>query len=140
MQPVQDTGPAPLVAPIEKLTEENSNYRTTLWTGTHLQTTLMSIEVGHDIGLEIHPDVDQFLRVEAGQATVSIGPDKENMQQWTATDGDAVFVPAGNWHNLVSSGTEALKVYSIYSPVQHPHGTVHHTKEEAEAAEAAMGH
>lgn len=135
MQPVQDTGPAPLVAPIEQLTEDNTNYRTTLWTGTNLQVTLMSIEPGSDIGLEVHNDIDQFLRIEDGEATVHMGQDKENLQTWTAKDGDAVFVPAGMWHNLVSSGSEALKVYSIYAPVEHPHGTVHVTKAEAETAE-----
>lgn len=136
MENVQDTGPAPLLAPIEQLTEDNTNYRTTLWTGKNLQITLMSIEPGHDIGLEVHDDVDQFLRVDEGKAKVYMGQDKDNMQTWEAEDGDAIVIPAGTWHNVVAEGDEALKVYSIYAPVQHPHGTVHKTKEEAEAAEA----
>lgn len=131
-----DKGPAPLVTNIESLTLENTNYRTTLWTGEHLQVTLMCIEPGHDIGLEVHPNIDQFLRIEQGQAAVQMGPTAEDLQTWQAGADYAVVVPAGTWHNLINSGDESMKVYSIYSPVQHPHGTVHITQEEAEAAEA----
>ena len=137
MQNVYDNGPAPTVANIEDLTVGNTNYRTTLWTGSNLQMTLMSIEVGDDIGLEVHETNDQFLRVEQGEAKVSIGTDKENMQSWQAPTGFGVFVPAGNWHNLESVGPDVLKVYSIYAPSHHPHGTVHVTKADGEAAEAA---
>ena len=136
MTEIIDNGPAPLVTNIETATLENTNYRTTLWTGANLQITLMSIEPGHDIGLEVHPTHDQFLRIEQGKAAVSMGPAKDQLQTWAASISDAVVVPAGTWHNLVSTGDVALKVYSIYSPVQHPHGTVHVTKEEADAAEA----
>ena len=136
MTEIIDNGPAPLVTNIETATLENTNYRTTLWTGVNLQITLMSIEPGHDIGLEVHPTHDQFLRIEQGKAAVSMGPAKDQLQTWAASISDAVVVPAGTWHNLVSTGDVALKVYSIYSPVQHPHGTVHVTKEEADAAEA----
>jgi mannose-6-phosphate isomerase-like protein (cupin superfamily) len=97
----------------------------------------MSIDPGHDIGLEVHPDNDQFLRVEQGMAKVSIGPSKEQMQTWQASASDAVFVPAGMWHNLETVGEVPLKVYSIYSPSHHPHGTVHVTQADSEAAEAA---
>lgn len=133
MTEVIDNGPAPTVANIEGLTVENTNYRTTLWTGSNLQMTLMSIAVGDDIGLEVHQTNDQFLKIEQGSAKVSIGPDKENMQVWQATTGFGVFIPAGNWHNLESNGSTDLKVYSIYAPSHHPHGTVHVTK--ADAAE-----
>lgn len=136
MTEIIDNGPAPLVTNIEKDTIENSNYRTTLWTGNKSQVTLMSIEPGHDIGLEIHNDNDQFLRIEQGSAAVSMGANVDDMQEWQAGDGDAIIVPAGTWHNLVSCGDVALKIYSIYSPSHHPHGTVHVTKEDAEAAEA----
>ena len=136
MAEIIDNGPAPLVTNIVTATLENTNYRTTLWTGVNLQITLMSIEPGHDIGLEVHPTHDQFLRIEQGKAAVSMGPAKDQLQTWAASISDAVVVPAGTWHNLVSTGDVALKVYSIYSPVQHPHGTVHVTKEEADAAEA----
>ena len=137
MTDIIDNGPNPLVTNIEAETIENTNYRTTLWTGNNLQITLMSIEPGHDIGLEVHDTHDQFLRIEQGQATVSMGPNETELQVWKAVDGDAVVVPAGTWHNLISSGDVPLKVYSIYAPPQHPHGTVHVTKEDGDRAEAA---
>ncbi|OYX43926.1 cupin [Candidatus Saccharibacteria bacterium 32-49-12] len=132
-----DKGPAPSVFNIEGATINNPNYRTTLWTGQYMQLTVMSILPGHDIGLEVHDDHDQFLRIEAGQATVYMGPSRDELEEWTASDDDVVLVPAGTWHNLVNSGEEPLKVYSIYSPPEHDHGTVHVTKEEADAAEHA---
>ena len=135
MENIQDTGPNPLVVDIEKVSKENQNYRTTLWTGNHLQITLMSIEPGKDIGLEVHQNVDQFLRIEEGEATVYFGTDQNNLDSQTAEEDFAIVVPAGYWHNVVNTGEETLKIYSIYSPVQHPHGTVHKTKEEAEASE-----
>ena len=133
---IKDCGPEPFVANIEGLTLGNDNYRTTIWTGKNLQVTLMSIQPGHDIGLEVHEHIDQFLRIEQGQATVHMGPTAENLQTWQASADSAVIVPAGSWHNLTNSGDLDLKVYSIYAPVQHPHGTIHVTQEEAEAAEA----
>jgi len=137
MANVIDNGPAPTVVNIEQVTEENENYRTTLWTGNNLQVTLMSIDPGKDIGLEVHDENDQFLRIEQGRAEVSMGPSADQMQTWTAESDDAVIVPSGTWHNLVSVGEEPLRLYSIYAPAHHPHGTVHATREEAEAAEAA---
>lgn len=136
MEEIQDTGPAPYVGHIEKLTEQNTNYRTTLWTGNNLQITLMSIEPGHDIGLEVHDTHDQFLRIEQGTAKVEMGPTETDLQTWTAADGDVVVVPAGTWHDLICTSEVPLKVYSIYAPPQHPHGTVHVTKADADAAEA----
>jgi len=135
MENIQDTGPNPLVVDIEQVTKDNQNYRTTLWTGNHLQITLMSIEPGKDIGLEVHQSVDQFLRIEEGEATVYFGTDQNNLDTQKAEEDFAIVVPAGYWHNVVNTGEETLKIYSIYSPVQHPHGTVHKTKEEAEASE-----
>lgn len=132
---MNDNGPNPYVVNIEELTVENGTFRTAVWTGKYLQTTVMSIEPGDDIGLEVHDDHDQFLRIEAGQAEVHMGIDKENMQTWQAGDDYAIFVPAGVWHNVVNTGDEPLKVYSIYSPPEHAHGTVHLTKNDAEAAE-----
>ena len=131
-----DQGPNPFVVDIEAATLDNENYRTTLWTGSHLQTTLMAIQPGHDIGLEVHPDHDQFLRIEQGQVKVSMGPSKDNLQTWKAQDGYAVYVPAGTWHNLECVGEDSMKVYSIYAPVKHPHGTVQVTKADADKAEA----
>ncbi|MDR0956233.1 MAG: cupin domain-containing protein [Candidatus Nomurabacteria bacterium] len=128
---VTDNGAAPLVTPIEAQTLANRNYRTTLWTGKNLQCTLMTIPVGGDIGLEVHPDNDQFLRIEAGTAKVELGPDKDHLTAFTAKADDAVFVPAGTWHNLTTVGDEPLKLYSIYAPSHHPFNTVHKTKEDA---------
>jgi mannose-6-phosphate isomerase-like protein (cupin superfamily) len=136
MTDIIDNGPAPLVTNIEAATVENTNYRTTLWTGVNLQITLMSINPGYDIGLEVHDTHDQFLRIEQGQATVSMGPAADQLQTWQASSSDAVVVPAGTWHNLESTGDVPLQVYSIYAPPQHPHGTVHVTKEDADKAEA----
>lgn len=136
MTNVNDTGPAPLVTNIEQVTIENTNYRTTLWTGKNLQVTLMSIEPDHDIGLEVHEDNDQFLRIEQGEATVYTGETKENLAEQQVVADDAIIIPAGTWHNVVNTGDVALKIYSIYAPPHHPHGTVHVTKEDASEAEA----
>ena len=135
MTDITDYGPGPFVANIEAATLENTNYRTTLWTGVNLQVTLMAIQPGHEIGLEVHDTHDQFLRIEQGQATVSMGPSQTDLKVWQASNDDAVIVPAGTWHNLVNNGDIPLKVYSIYGPPQHPHGTVHVTKEEADKSE-----
>jgi mannose-6-phosphate isomerase-like protein (cupin superfamily) len=135
MKDLEDQGPSPIVMNIERATINNGNYRTALWTGKNLQVTLMAIQPGHDIGLEVHDTHDQFLRIEQGQATVYLGPSKDRLKSWEAGNDDAVLVPAGSWHNLVNSGDTPLKVYSIYAPPQHPHGTIQVTKEDAEAAE-----
>ena len=131
-----DFGSAPFVTDIAKATLNNDTFRTALWTGNHLQLTLMSIPVGGDIGLEVHPDVDQFLRVEDGQGLTLMGNTKENLYfQQPVFDDFAIFIPAGTWHNLINTGNRPLKLYSIYAPPNHPYGTVHRTQAEAEAAE-----
>jgi mannose-6-phosphate isomerase-like protein (cupin superfamily) len=133
---IKDFGPKPFVVDINKVTVQNNNYRTALWTGCHLQVTLMSLEVGEDIGLEVHPDLDQFLRIEQGQGIVMMGDRKERLDfQERVFDDFAILIPAGKWHNLINTGCIPLKLYSIYAPPQHPHGTVHRTKADAQAAE-----
>ena len=132
---MQDNGPKPYVVDIQEATLDNENFRTALWTGEYSQTTLMAIQPGDDIGLEVHDDHDQFLRIEQGVAKVEMGPSKSELQEWEAADDFAIFVPAGMWHNVTNTGDETLKLYSIYSPAEHPHGTIHTTKAEAEAAE-----
>jgi len=97
--------------------------------------TLMTIQPGDDIGLEVHEDHDQFLRIEQGTATVLMGQTKTDLNIWDAEDDFAIFVPAGIWHNVINKGDEPLKLYSIYSPPEHTHGTIHETKEIADAAE-----
>lgn len=132
----KDFGPKPFVVDINKVTVQNNNYRTALWTGCHLQVTLMSLEVGEDIGLEVHPDLDQFLRIEQGQGIVMMGDRKDRLDfQERVFDDFAILIPAGKWHNLINTGCIPLKLYSIYAPPQHPHGTVHRTKADAQAAE-----
>lgn len=131
-----DYGPEPFVINIDQATKQNNTFRTALWTGNHLQLTLMSILPREDIGLEIHPNVDQFLRIEKGQGLVKMGKRKDNLDfQRVVGDGYAIFVPAGTWHNVINTGNIPLKLYSIYAPPQHPRGTVHRTKADAIAAE-----
>lgn len=130
---LHDYGPVPMVVNIEQATLQNTNFRTALWTGDHLQLTLMSINPGEDIGAEIHPEVDQFLRIEQGQGIIMMGNSKDNLNfRQAVINNFAILIPAGTWHNLVNTGTVPLKLYSIYAPPQHPHGTVHVTKQEAE--------
>lgn len=130
---LRDYGPCPFVINIEEAAKQNDYFRLALWTGKYLQLTLMSINVGDDIGLEMHPDVDQFLRIEQGQGIVLMGNRKDCLTfRRRVCDGYAIFVPAGTWHNVINIGSVPLKLYSIYAPPQHPHGTVHRTKEEAE--------
>ena len=128
-----DTGPNPFVVDLEKATLDNENYRTTLWTGKYLQMTVMAIKPGHDIGLEVHEDHDQFLRVEQGRGRVQMGPAKDELRLDQEVTGDwAILIPAGSWHNVTNVGDEDLKVYSLYAPAEHAHGTVHPTREDAE--------
>lgn len=133
---LSDHGNQPYVVNIEDITKQNTNFRTAIWTGKHLQMTLMSIEVGGDIGLEIHPDHDQFLRIEDGEAKVLIGENKDQLQEFSAEDDFGIFIPAGAWHNVVNTGNTPLKLYSLYGPAHHDHGTIHQTRAEADAAEA----
>ncbi|MPM10323.1 hypothetical protein SDC9_56652 [bioreactor metagenome] len=127
-----DHGPEPFVINIDHSTKQNNTFRTALWTGNHLQLTLMSINPGEDIGLEIHPNIDQFLRVEQGKGIVRMGKNRDNLDfERRVGDGWAIFVPAGTWHNVINTGHFPLKLYSIYAPPQHPKGTVHQTKADA---------
>ena len=130
---IRDYGSEPFVVNIEEITKLNNTFRTALWTGEHLQLTLMSIPVGESIGLEIHPDTDQFLRVEQGEGLVQMGKDKNNLSfQKRVSNNFAFVVPAGTWHNLINIGNIPIKLYSIYAPPKHPRGTVHLTKADAE--------
>lgn len=131
-----DHGPRPYAVDIETATVENANYRTTLWTGAHLQVTLMSIPVGGEIGLEAHHDIDQFLRLEKGRGRVQMGAAEDRLDFDKEVEDDwVVLVPAGTWHNITNIGDEPLKIYSIYTPPEHAHGTVHATKADADAAD-----
>jgi mannose-6-phosphate isomerase-like protein (cupin superfamily) len=133
-----DQGPHPHVLDIERATLGNDTYRTAVWTGSHLQLTVMSIEPRGEIGLEVHEDHDQFLRVESGRGRVQMGPARDELTLDCVVGDDwAILVPAGSWHNLTNIGEEPLKLYSLYAPREHPHGTVHRTKADADDAEHA---
>jgi len=121
---------------IEKLTETNKNFRKVLYTGKYAQLVVMSLLPGEEIGNEVHHTVDQFFRIEEGKAKFVFRGEEHLVKA-----GDAVIVPAGTFHNVINtSTTEALKLYTLYSPPNHPDGTIHKTKAEAEAAEAAGHH
>ena len=124
------------VGNIEDETLRNSNFRTVLFTGEQTQLTVMSIPPGEEIGLEMHDHLDQFLRVESGTAKVTLGPSKDEIAETHELRDDwVVIVPGGVWHNVINTGDDDLKLYSLYSPPEYPDGTVHRTKAEADAAE-----
>lgn len=138
---LKDYGPKPFMVNINEASKQNNTYRTALWTGAHLQVTLMSLNVGEDIGLEMHPDLDQFIRIEQGQGVIQMGESKEKLTfQQKVFDDSAILLPAGTWHNLTNTGNIPLKLYSIYAPPNHPFGTVHVTKADALAMEEGYGH
>ncbi len=122
---------------IEKATEENTNFRQVLFTGKRLQLVVMALKPGEEIGREVHPDTDQFFRIEEGSARFVLNDTEEH----TVVAGDAAVVPAGTWHNVINaSSTEPCKLYTVYAPPNHPKGTMHHTKAEADAAEEHEHH
>lgn len=118
---------------IEENTVANNDFRRVLFTGSHSQLVLMNLKPGEDIGMEIHDQVDQFFRIEAGEGKLVMNGEEQSFK-----DGDAFIVPAGTQHNIINTSMELpLKLYTIYSPPNHPDGTVHHTRQEAMAAEEA---
>jgi mannose-6-phosphate isomerase-like protein (cupin superfamily) len=117
-------------ANIEELTLANTYFRQVLFTAPHSQLVLMALQPGEEIGAEVHEDRDQFFRFEVGTGQVII-----DGTTYEVSDGFAVVVPAGANHNIINTGTEVLKLYTIYSPAEHKDGTVHKTKAEALAAE-----
>ena len=114
---------------IEKLTEDNDDFRRVLYTGHNLQLVLMALNPGEEIGAEVHEDRDQFFRIEAGEGEIWI----DGVANKVKAD-DAVIVPQGARHNVVATGDEPLKLYTIYGPPEHIDGTVHKTKAEADSA------
>lgn len=128
----KDYGKEPFVININNATLKNNTYRWSMWTGTHLQLTLMCIKPGEDIGLENHPELDQFIRIEQGQGIIKMGDSKDNLDfKKKVCDDYAVIIPANKWHNLINTGSIPLKLYSIYAPPEHPKSTVHKTKADA---------
>lgn len=128
----EDRGKQPVVENIEDWTNANDNYRTTVWTGEKMQLTLMAIQPGDDIGLEVHPDVDQFLRIESGKGLCQMGPTKDNLNfEQEVEDDFVILVPANTWHNVTNTGDEPLKLYTLYAGPDHLPGTVHPTHQDA---------
>ena len=131
-----DHGRDPFVVNIPHAARQNRNFRTALWTGPHLQMTLMCIPVCGEIGVEMHPNTDQFIRVEGGEALVCMGSCREKLDvHHHLSVGDGVFVPCGAWHNILNTRNCPLTLSSIYAPPQHPKGTIHCTKVDAENEE-----
>lgn len=130
-----DHGRNPYVVNVEKSAMQNTNFRTAIWTGCHLQMTVMSIPVCSEIGLELHEDTDQMIRVEEGMACVKMGCNRNQPgYQRDLRMGDVIFVPAGTWHNVMNTGRCPLKLSTVYAPPHHPVGTVHRTKADAQRA------
>lgn len=125
----------PYIKNIEQETLANENFRTEIFTGQLMQLTVMSIPVGGDIGKEVHPHTDQFLRIEQGTGKAIMGD-----QEYDVTDDFAIIIPAGTEHNVINTGEIPMKLYSIYTPPNHPRGTVDKTQADAVAREEAEGH
>jgi mannose-6-phosphate isomerase-like protein (cupin superfamily) len=131
---INDIGPDPQSFDLEQQTVENSNYRTVAWSGRYSQLTLMSIPEGADIGLEMHPETDQFLRLDAGRGRVQMGRTRNNLEfEQDVSDGWCILVPAGTWHNVTNIGNEPMQLYTIYAPAHHKPGKVHATAADAAA-------
>jgi mannose-6-phosphate isomerase-like protein (cupin superfamily) len=129
---VEDIGPRPQSFDLEDATRQNPNYRTVAWSGRYLQLTLMSIPVGADIGLEAHPETDQFLRLDGGRGRVQMGPSKEQLTfDQEVSDGWCTLIPAGTWHNVTNIGDEPMQLYAIYAPSHHKPGKIHRTAQDA---------
>lgn len=131
----KEDGGEPWVLDIEEATVANVHYRIEQWTGKYMQMVLMSIKPGEEIDLEIHENHDQFIRIEQGEARILMGKTKEDLSfDETVQDDWAIFIPAGYYHNVKNIGEEDLKIYTIYTPKEHPEGTLHSTYKEAQAA------
>jgi mannose-6-phosphate isomerase-like protein (cupin superfamily) len=133
---ITDPGPRPNAFDIETATVANDTYRTVAWTGRYLQVTLMSIPVGQSIGLEVHPNTDQFLRLESGVGRCVMGPAKDQLDfQQDVQDNWSIQVPAGAWHDVINTGDKPMRLYVVYAPVHHARGVVQPTAQDAERDE-----
>ncbi len=131
---IADIGPKPQSFDIERAAKENTSYRSVAWSGRYLQVTLMSIPAGGDIGLEAHPETDQFLRLEAGIGRVQMGCAKDELTfEMDVSDGWCALVPAGSWHNITNTGPTPMQVYAIYAPSHHAPDKVQATAAAAKA-------
>lgn len=133
-----DHGKEPFALDLYQAAKQNETYRTVIWTGEYFQVTLMSIDVGDDIGLEVHPKANQFTYIVDGQGLIQMGNSKDNLYyDMNGSKGFAMLVPAGTWHNITNTGNTPLKMYTIYAPPIHPFGAVEMTKSDAEAIEGS---
>ena len=132
----QDLGAKPQLINIRNKACCNTTFRTSVWTGENMQVTVMCIPVGGEIGLEYHDDVDQFIKIESGFARVYMGSTKQCVTCLGIADNEtAIIIPKKTWHNIINAGRTPLKLYSVYAPPNHPFGTVHKTKLDADLAE-----
>ncbi|MBR0414631.1 MAG: cupin domain-containing protein [Clostridia bacterium] len=133
---ITDYGKQALIFRAQREARINRNFRTAFWTGEHFQVTLMSIAPGSEVGLEQHKTTDQLLLIEEGTGLTMMGESKDALAlQRTVRSGDAVIVPAGTWHNIKNISNRPLKILSVYAPPEHPFGTIHKTKADADKAE-----
>jgi mannose-6-phosphate isomerase-like protein (cupin superfamily) len=133
---ITDIGPQPTSFDLETATTDNDTYRTVAWTGRYLQLTLMSIPVGGSIGLEMHPETDQFLRLDAGKGRAQMGSARDQLTfEQDVSDGWCVIVPSGTWHNVTNTGDEPMRLYTVYAPVHHAPGIVQRSAEDAKRDE-----
>lgn len=119
---------SPFVGSVEELAKDNEDFRRVLYTGPELQLVLMTLPKGGDIGMEVHARVEQAIDVVQGEATAILDGKKHALKA-----GDTVVIPPGTEHNIVNAGDEPLRLFTVYSPPNHPPGTVHATKQDAEA-------
>ena len=128
-----DRGGTPFVINMTRAAMQNQNFRTAMWTGCEVQMTLMCIPMRGEIGLEVHPETEQIIRVESGCGTVMMGRCRDRMEkECRISAGDTVFVPKGTWHNIGNTGDCPLQLSSFCAPPHHPFGTVHRTRADAE--------
>ena len=128
----KDNGKKPYMVNIQDVTAQNDNFRTAIWTGEKLQLTVMSIQPNDEAGLEVHEGIDQFIRIEEGQGICKMGSTKDNLDfERSITKGDAVLVPMNMWHNIINTGGQSLKLYTLYSGQEHEEGTIHFSREDA---------
>jgi len=119
------------VVNIEEKTQANSYFREVLFTTDKSQLVVMALQIGEEIGAEVHAEHDQFIRVESGVGKAIMDGVESDL-----ADGSAVVIPAGVEHNIINTGETVMKLYTVYTPPEHADKTVHHTKAEADAAEA----
>ena len=132
----QDLSPKPTLIKIHSEVLRNNHFRTAIWTGEYLQVTVMSIPVGGEIGIEMHDDLDQMIKIESGCASVFMGNCKQHIKSVGKVNANyAILIPAGTWHNVINASAQPLKLFSIYAPPQHPFGTVHETKFDSDLSE-----